>query len=363
MFSLLFALSCSRDSTFLYASQQGTGDCFDSSCSFNEASLRLRAADVIYIKDKQVYPPSYPSEFSDLIEGAVQNNVTLVAQDGGTVIDGKMLTGGVMYYLENQRRFTWAKFKGFTFRHFEKLIMGRTRSWTTFPQIVFENCNFEDSTHDLFSTTGGHWVFVNCVFRNLTGRPFKALSETCVEFEDCTFENVQAVFGYGADLIFRNCIFLRTFGGRGGAIYAAKTTLYVRDCKFIETKATANGGAIYIRDSHEKYQSEISRSCFSGTKAAMNGTAVYAYLSDLNLNNNIFAGDEDSFYAFTCEVHDAGNKYKADAEACIRAHQPMNEEDLFSPCDTFQRHELDEAYGNIYLDFGNPDDPIEQLIA
>jgi hypothetical protein len=363
MFSLLFALSCSRDSTYLYASQQGTGDCFDNSCSFNEATLRLRAADVIYIKDKQLYPPSYPSEFSDLIEGAVQNNVTLVAQDGGTVIDGKMLTGGVMYYLENQRRFTWAKFKGFTFRHFGKLIMGRTRSWTTFPQIVFENCNFEDSTHDLFSTTGGHWVFVNCVFRNLTGRPFKALSETCVEFEDCTFENVQAVFGYGADLIFRNCIFLRTFGGRGGAIYAAKTTLYVSDCKFIETAATANGGAIYIRDSHEKYQSEISRSCFSGTKAAMNGTAVYAYLSDVNLNGNIFAGDEDSVYAFTCELHNAGNKYKADAEACIRAHQPMNEEDLFSPCDTFQRHELDEAYGNIFIDVGNPDDPIEQLIA
>jgi hypothetical protein len=363
MLSLFTSVVWARDSTFLYTSQQGVGDCFDTACAYNEAMLRMRTADVIYVKDKLIYPPADPSEFSDLIEGSVQNNVTLVAQESGTVMDGRMLTGGVMYYLENQRRFTWGKFKGFTFRRFEKLIMGRTRSWTTFPQIVFENCIFEDSSHDLFSTTGGHWIFVNCVFRNLSGRPFKALSETCVEFEDCTFENCQAVFAFGADIIFRNCVFVRTFGQRGGAIHAAKSTLYVHQCKFVETKASANGGAIYIRDSHEKYESEVSQSCFLGTTAKMNGTAIYSYLSDFNVTDNTFADGTESFYAFASEIHEKGNKYNADAEACVRAHRPMNEEDLFAPCDTYQRHELDDAYGNIYIDFSNPDDPIEQLIS
>ena len=342
---------------------QGNGDCFNTECSYNEAMLTLRMADVIYVKDKLIYPPSYPSEFSDLIEGAVQSNVTLIAAEGGTIIDGKLLTGGVMYYLENQRRFTWGKFKGFTFRHFNKLIMSRQHSWSAYPQMVFEDCTFEDNTYDLFSTTGGHWIFVNCVFKNNSGRIFKALSETSVEFIDCTIEESQAAFAYGADMMFRNCLFIRTFGQRGGAIYAAKSTLFVHKCKFVETKAKANGGAIYIRDSHEKYQSEVSESCFLGTKAEMNGTAIYSYLSDIIVKNNVFSGAEDSFYAFTSEVHEQGNKYNADAESCIRNHQPLNEEDPFFPCDTYQRHEFDDAHGNIYMDFSNPDDPLEELIA
>ena len=355
----LLVFSSSRDSTNLYTSMQGTGDCFSSDCSYNKAMITLRMADVIHVNDKIIFPPSYPSEFSDLIEGAVQNNVTLVARDQGTVIDGKMLTGGTMYYLENQRRFTWGKFKGFTFRNFDKLIMGRQHSWSTYPQVVFQDCTFEDNTHDLFSTTGGHWIFVNCVFKNNKGRIFKALSETCVEFEDCSFENTQAAFAYGADIIFRNCIFSGTFGQRGGAIYAAKSTLYVRDCKFINTNASANGGAIYIRDSHEKFQSEISRCCFLNTHAEINGSAIYSYLSDLQVTDNIFSGDEDSFYAFTSEIHQGNNTYKGNAEVCIRNHQPMDEPDLFFPCDTYQRHELDNANGNIFLDFSNPDDPLE----
>jgi hypothetical protein len=252
----------------------------------------VRTADIIQFKDKVLYPSSYPSEFSDLLEGAVQNNITLVAMDSGTVIDGKLLTGGMLYYLENQRRFTWAKLKGFTFRHFDKLIGVRKNSWSTYPQLVFEGCTFEDSTHDLFSTTGGHWVFVNCVFRNISGRPFKALSETTVEFEDCTFENVQASFAFGADMIFRNCIFTRTEGQRGGAIYAAKSTLYVHGCKFIECQASVSGGAIYIRDSHEKYQSEVSDNCFWGCSAVSNGTSIYSYLSDLDVHGNVFSGGE-----------------------------------------------------------------------
>lgn len=357
-------LAFQRESTYLYTSQQGTGDCFETTCSYNEAMLTLRMADVIYVKDKIIFPPSYPSEFSDLIEGAVQNNVTLIGlEETGTIIDGKMLTGGVMYYLENQRRFTWGKFKGFTFRHFDKLIMGRQHSWSTYPQVVFENCVFEDCSHDLFSTTGGHWIFVNCVFRNLTGRPFKALSETCVEFEDCTFENVRACFAYGADMIFRNCMFIRTFGDRGGAIYAAKSTLYVHECKFVDTKASANGGAIYVRDLHEKYQSEVSRSCFLRTTAKMNGTAIYSYLSVLEVADNVFSGGEESFYAFTSEINNHGNTFNGDAEKCIRNHKPMNEPDLYEPCDTYQRHELDDAHGNIYLDFSNPDEPLDDLMA
>lgn len=350
----------SRDSTNLYTSMQGSGNCFDEECSFNEAMLTLRMADIIYVRDNIIYPTSYPSEFSDLIEGVVQNNVTLIANEEGTIIDGKMLTGGVMYYLENQRKFTWGKIKGFTFRNFDKLIMGRQHSWSTYPQVVFENCIFENNQHDMFSTTGGHWVFINCIFRNNSGRIFKALSETCVEFEDCTFETSQAAFAYGADIIFRNCIFSRTYGKRGGAIYASKSTLYVKDCKFIETKASANGGAIYIRESHEKYQSEISNSCFLRTTAEMNGTAIYSYLSDLQVTDNVFDGGNESFYEFQSDIHESGNSFNANSDECIRNHQPMNEPDLYYPCDTYQRHELDGHHGNIYLDFSNKDDPFGQ---
>lgn len=363
MFFALLVITLSRESTNLYTSMQGTGDCFHSECSYNEASLVMKKADVIYVNDRVIYPPTYPSEFSDLIENVVQNNVTLIANKQGTAIDGKMLTGGTMYYLENQRVFTWGKFKGFTFRNFDKLIMSRQHSWSTYPQIVFQDCTFEKNKHDMFSTTGGHWIFVNCIFKNNKGRIFKALSETCVEFEDCSFENTQAAFAFGADMIFRNCIFTKTFGQRGGAIYAAKSTLYVHDCKFISTNATFNGGAIYIRDSHVNFQSEISRCCFLNTMAGINGTAIYSYLSDLQVSENIFSDNEEkSFYAFTSEIHSENNTYSGNAEACIKKHQPMNEDDLFYPCDTYQRTEFDDARGNIYMDFTNPDDPLEQRL-
>jgi len=325
--------------------------------------LTLRTADIVHFQDKIFYPTSYPSEFSDLIESAAHSNVTIVASDGGSIIDGKLLTGGVLYYLENQRRFTWAKFQDFTFRHFSKLIMSRQHSWSTFPQMVFQNCIFEDNTYDLFSTSGGHWIFINCVFRNNSGRIFKALSETLVEFVDCHIETSQAAFAYGADIIFRNCIFSHTFGSRGGALYASKSTVYVNKCKFIETNATANGGAIYIRDSHEKYQSEISDSCFLNTHAEMNGTAIYSYLSDLDIHGNIFSGGKEMFYQYTSEIHEKDNIFNGNAEECIQKHQPLNEEDQFQPCDTYQNHATDDAHGNIFLDFSNPEDPLEEIMS
>jgi hypothetical protein len=141
IFSLL-VFTLSRESTNLYTSTQGTGDCFNTECSFNEAMLTLRVADVVHIKDKIITPAAYPSEFSDLIEGAAHSNVTLVGIEGGTVVEGSLLTGGLMYYLENQRRFSWAKFQGFIFRHFSKLLMSRQHSWSTYPQLVFQDCIF-----------------------------------------------------------------------------------------------------------------------------------------------------------------------------------------------------------------------------
>lgn len=322
----------------------------------------MRCADVIYVKTRLIYPSAYPSEFSDLIEGAVQNNVTIVADEAGTVIDGKLLTGGVMYYLENQKRFTWGKFEGFTFRNFNKLIMSRQHSYFTSPEVIFQDCIFENNTHDLFSTSGGHWIFINCIFRKNAGRAFKALSETSVEFVDCTFEDCQAVFGFGSDLMFRNCLFIRCFGQRGGAIHAAKSTLYVTQCKFIETLASANGGAIYIRDSHEKYQSEISNNCFLNTKSEMNGTAIYSYLSHVEIAGNIFSNGDESYYEALSNVNFHDNTMNGNSEACVRDHRPLNEVDLYFPCDTYQRHETDDMNGSIVINFENPEDPLEQII-
>lgn len=359
----LFHIKC-RDSTNLYASQQGTGDCFNTECSFNEAMLTLRCADVIHLKDKIVYPPSYPSEFSDLIENAAQSNVTLVARPEGTVIDGSFLTGGVMYYLENQKRFTWCKMVGFTFRNFHKLIMSRQHTWSVYPMMIFQDCTFEDSDTDLFSCSGGVWVFINCAFKNIKGKPFKALSETQVEFIDCHFENTSSIFGFGADLMFRNCIFKDTVGQRGGSVYASKSTLYVDKCKFINTRAQLYGGSIYIRDSREVYESEISNSCFLNTQAK-NGSAIYGYLSFLTVHDNVFSAQNDkqqTVFNFGEEIKMTNNKFGGDAEACIRAHEPLNEPDLYYPCDTYQNHQFDDAHGNFFMDFGNPDDPLEEII-
>lgn len=363
----LVYLSLSRESTNLYASQQGTGDCFSDACSFNEAFLTLRVADVIHIKDKAIYPPSYPSEFSDLIESAAQSNVTLVAADGGTVIDGKFLTGGVMYYLENQRRFTWGKFQGFTFKNFKKLIMSRQHCWSTYPMMVFQDCVFEDCKTDLFSAAGGTWVFINCVFRNIEGRPFKALAETIVEFVDCQFEKTGSVFAHGADLMFRNCIFSDMTNDRGGCIYARKTTLYVNKCVFVNCKARQSGGAIYVRESNEKFNSEISNNVFHSCSAAVNGSSVYIYMSSLEVRDNQFSGDPEGahkeVYEYIGEVGEfLTNKYHVDTQVLVDQYQPLNEPDQFFPCDTYQRHEFDNARGNIYMDFHNEYDPNEEVI-
>lgn len=356
----------SRESTILYTSSQGTGDCFQSICSFNEAMLTLKMADIIHVKDNIVYPPSYPSEFSDLIEGVVQSNITLVGNEGNTVIDGRYLTGGVMYYLENQRRFTWGKFKHFTFKNFNKLIMSRQHTWSTYPQVVFEDCIFENCSSDLFSTSGGVWVFIRCTFKNINGRPFKSVSETQIEYIDCNFENIRsAIFVYGSDLMVRNCIFTHCFGGRGGAIYARKSTVYIKGSKFINCEADANGGAIYIRDSLEDYQSEVSDCCFLNNKAKMKGNSLYLYLSSVIVKNNTFSGSyTDDLEVVSSETIGIDtSRFSSNPNKCIEDHKPLDLPDQFFPCDTYQNNITDDMHGNIYLDFSNPEDPLEDIIG
>ena len=100
-----------------------------------------------------------------------------------------------------------------------------------------------------------HCICINCIFKNNKGRIFKDLFETCVEFEDWSFEKTQAAFAYGKDIIFWNCMFTKAFCQSGGSLNEVKSTLYVYNCNFFSTNATFNGSAIYIRDSCVNFQS------------------------------------------------------------------------------------------------------------
>lgn len=213
------------------------------------------------------------------------------AMSHGTIIDGKLLSGDMLWQITSHGVFTWTLLDNFTFRNFAKPIAVRQYTWSAGPYIIFRNCVFEDSTADLFSLNGGTIIFENCAFRNLTGRPIKTVGEVTADFVDCTFDNCQALFFSGSDASFTNCRFLNMRGQRGGAIYAAKTTLFVGHCIFVNCQAQVNGGAIYIRESNERFESEVANSCFVRTHAGVNGSAIYSYLSHLSLNQNCFESE------------------------------------------------------------------------
>jgi len=283
---------------------------------------------------------SYPSEFSDLFLQMSLMNVSGISH--GAVVDGRYLAGDMLFQITSHPHFTWTVFNNWTFRHFSRPIATRQYTWSPGPYIVFRDSSFEDSSDDLFKMKGGTIIFENCVFRNIGGRVIKGISEATAEFVDCMFENCSSVFLHGCEAMFTNCIFKDMKGQRGGAIHSIKSTLHVENCKFIRCSADINGGAIYIRDSEEHFESEIIGSCFIGNVAGVNGSSVYAYLSHLTLKDNCYDSNNSIIEHMSELVEETNNEIDSKCTKCLSKPNKNVIHDDFSPCDTFKWWQLDD---------------------
>jgi len=340
MILLTLGLAGARDpSRRLHVDPVLDGDCFNTPCSLRTATLTVRCADVLYFSGTVITPTSYPSEFSDIFLQMSLMNATAFGR--GTVIDGRLLAGEMLWQITSHAVFTWVVIDNFTFRHFAKPIATRQYAWSAGSYVVFRGCVFEDSTADLFSVHGGTLLFENCVFRNVSGRAVKAVGQVAVDMVACAFENCAALFFAGSDAAFTNCRFTGMRGQRGGAVYAAKTTLLVDHCVFRDCAAAVNGGALYVRDSAGQFESEVRDSCFVGTRAAVNGSAIFTYASRLEGSGNCFA-DEESVACLAGTVNFTGSVHDRACSACLRREPAEGIEYGFEPVDTNRWYQLDD---------------------
>lgn len=337
MFPLLCALCFPRDPRTLYVDPHMDGDCFTAACSMKTAALVVRTADTIHFPSIKIKPTCYPSEFSDLFIQLSLMNTTVVSH--GAIIDGTLLVGEMLAQITSHSEFTWTVFVNWTFVNFSRPILTRQYTWSSAPYVVFRDSTFENCNGDLFSITGGTIIFENCIFKNITGRTMKALSESHVDFIDCTFEVCHSLFFHGADASFINCIFKDSYGDRGGAIHARKSTVNIRGCSFVRCNATINGGAIYIRDSPENFETEITDSSFIGCNA-QNGTDIYVYLSSIRMRRNCYANKDSVFYYLSTVDEDEIVNEDGCVESLGRRVKYIQDE--FIPTDTNKWWQLDD---------------------
>lgn len=348
MMNILFVLLTfihSRGPRTIHIDPNYDGDCFETPCAMKTATLIVRAADTVIFPPTVIRPNNYPSEFSDLFIQLTLMNTTVISK--GTVVDGTYLAGDMLFQVTSHPVYTWTIFHNWTFRHFSKPIFTRQYTWSTGPFLIFRDCVFEDCQYDLFIMKGGTIFFENCQFKNISGRPIKAVSELRVDFTDCIFESTQALFFHGSDASFVNCKFSNIKGQRGGAIYTAKSTLFVNRCSFSNCLAEANGGAIYIRESSENFETEIQDSCFIHNHAKINGSDIYVYLSRIELSGeNCFTQSfEESVYSFSSEVSIQNNKSVIIDDKCFDCLKKKPAEVLendYTPTDTNKWYQFDD---------------------
>lgn len=293
LFFFFASLILSRDLRELHVADGADGDCLTLACSFDKAQNILLNGDTLIFEDQKISITSFPSAISDLIHAAMFMNVTFRGKDDKTIFDGRFMAGESLFSADSSARFAWVKIKGFTFVNFEKPVMMRLKSETPWPLVIFKDCTFKNNKQDIFNLKGGTFEFDNCVFQDNIHRPIKAVTEAIVDLTDCVFQHSESMFFFDCDVILKNCQFVENFGNRGGALYLSKVTLNIDACKFIRNKAKNNGGAIYIRESIDDYQSEIQRSCFIDNTAGVNGTAFYGYWADVILHDNCFSDSEE----------------------------------------------------------------------
>ncbi|KAH0789025.1 polymorphic repeat outer membrane protein [Histomonas meleagridis] len=303
------------------------------------ATLIVRTADTLIFPSGTIHPTSYPSDFSDLFIQLSLMNTTVNGK--GTIVDGTYLAGEMLWQITSQPTYTWCLFNDWVFTKFSKPIATRQFAWSTAPYIIFRDCTFLDSTTDLFIMKGGTLIFENCVFKNITGRAVKSISEFRSDFVDCIFENCNSLFFQSSSGTFTNCKFIGMHGQRGGAIYAIRSTISIINCHFINCIADVSGGALYIRDSPEKYESEVIDSCFINTKAEVNGSAIYVYESNLALSRNCFES-ESSVYAFGSNVSNEETKYDAKCNECLKKEPKKYIEIDYTPTDTNKWFQFDD---------------------
>lgn len=357
--SLLFINVQSRGPRTIYINPNFDGDCFENPCTMKTATLIVRAADTVIFPATTIRPNSYPSEFSDLFIQLTLMNTTVISK--GTVVDGTFLAGDMLFQITSHPVYTWTLFHNWTFRHFSKPIFTRQYTWSTGPFLIFRDCTFEDCQYDLFVMKGGTIFFENCRFKNISGRPIKAVAEFRVDFTDCIFESSQALFFHGSDASFVNCKFISSKGQRGGAIYAAKSTLFINRCIFTNCQAEANGGAIYIRDSIKTFETEIKDSCFINNHAELNGSDIYVYLSTIELSGqNCFTQSfEKSVFNLSSEISIQNKTDVIIDDKCIECLSRKPAEVInndYTPTDTNKWFQFDDLKPGTIIDIDDDDD-------
>ena len=341
MFIFIISFSASQEHRTLYLSSNEDGNCLSTPCSVKQAKFLIHASDTLIFKDDfnhVIYPTAFPSEISDFLIRASLLNTTIIGN--GMVFDGTYLAGDMMMQIISQDFYSWSVFRNITFRSFSKPIAKRKFSWSSAPYLIFKDCNFLDSSSELFVMKGGVILFENCLFKNIQNRIVKGIKELKADFVNCTFENCSSLFFSDSNCAFRNCNFYKMKGERGGAIYASRSTLFADSCKFIDCFANINGGAIYIRESFPKYESEIINSCFINNEAKINSSSIYSYMSYLNLENNCFV-DENYIAQYKSKITFSNNTYSNGTECLIKKASKYIEFD-YTPIDTLKFNQLDE---------------------
>lgn len=332
MFIALVAACACRELRTLYVGEGQDGDCFSSSCSFDVAANLVQNGDTLIFDDGKMAITSFPSTLSDLLHTAMYMNVTFKSKSGKSVFDGRFMAGESLFNVHSAARYSWVKFVGFTFTNFEKPVMIRIMAETQWPLVIFNDDTFIDNKEDCFNLKGGTFQFSNCVFKNNLRRPIKAITEAIVQMTDCRIERCESCFFFDCDVSFQNCLFTENYGGRGGALYLSKVTLYVDGCKFIHNRAKTNGGAIYIREAVEEYQCEVRRSVFLENRAGVNGTAYYSYWADGLIRDSCFSDDESrSIFEYRSNNSKDGNVYTSKCEDLLKYSPPMDDYDPYVP--------------------------------
>lgn len=142
---------------------------------------------------------------------------------------------------------------------------------------------------------------INSAFANSTsiyGTAFTSNGGAELSCFNCSFENLHAdisggaICGRGITCLFENCSFVNTSSkSNGGAIcvdcnggnVGPVGKMKIRNCKFINAQSNYAGSIAFSGS-----QLNISDTIFENSSALYSGGAIYAILSELNINNSTF---------------------------------------------------------------------------
>ena len=130
-------------------------------------------------------------------------------------------------------------------------------------------------------------------------------------------------------------------GQRGGAIYSSKSTLTVHHCIFVGCQADINGGSIYVRNSKESFESSITQNAFLQSSAGTNGSAIFSYLSFIDIEDNCFDLPDSSIDSTGSSLKLNNNTFNSKCSDYLKRPPASYIKDDYTPVDTFQWTSLD----------------------